>query len=136
MSDRRTYEGSAKQAWTWGIVGFGAVMLVCIGIVQVLQGIAAIAEDEVFVVGTDYTFAFDLTTWGWIQLVLGVLALAVGAGLLARQDWARMGAVVIAACVIVAQFAFLPYYPIWSVVLIAFNVFVIWAVSTQSDHGE
>ncbi|MFO6453494.1 MULTISPECIES: hypothetical protein [unclassified Aeromicrobium] len=136
MSDRRPYEGSAKQAWTWGIVGFGAVMLLSIGVVQLIQGFSAIAEDEVFVVGAEYAFAFDLTTWGWIQVVLGVLALAVGAGLLGSRNWARIGAVIIASIGSVAQFAFMPYYPLWSIVLIAFNVAVIWAVSTQSDHGE
>lgn len=109
--------------------------MVTVGIIQFCQGIAAVAENEVFVSGVNYVYKFDLTTWGWIHIVLGVLVAAVGLALLTGAGWARVSAIVIAAVSIFANFLWLPYYPWWSVLIIALDVVVIWAVSTwQPDR--
>ncbi len=108
-------------------------------IVQFFQGLAAVAENEVFVVGIDYVYQFDLTTWGWIHLVLGALVALVGLALFTGAAWARVSAVVICAISIIANFLWLPYYPWWSTLIIALNIVVIWAVSTwkptQTTHA-
>ncbi len=104
--------------------------MVTVGILQLFQGIAAVAKDQVFVVGLDYVYKFDLTTWGWIHIGLGVVVAAVGLALFTGADWARVCAVVVAAISILANFMWLPYYPWWSVLIIALDVVVIWAVST------
>ncbi len=97
-----------------------------VGIVQFFQGLAAVAENEVFVVGIDYVYQFDLTTWGWIHLVLGALVALVGLALFTGAAWARVSAVVICAISIIANFLWLPYYPWWSTLIIALNIVVIW----------
>ncbi|MFD6065473.1 DUF7144 family membrane protein, partial [Rhodococcus wratislaviensis] len=103
--------------------------------IQFFQGIAAVAENEVFVTGLNYVYKFDLTTWGWIHIVLGVLVAAVGLALFTGAGWARVTAIVIAAVSILANFLWLPYYPWWSVLIIALDVVVIWALSTwQPDR--
>jgi hypothetical protein len=104
--------------------------MVTVGIIQFCQGIAAVAENEVFVAGVDYVYKFDLTTWGWIHIVLGALVAAVGLALVTGAGWARVTAIVIAAISILANFLWLPYYPWWSVLIIALDIVVIWAVST------
>jgi hypothetical protein len=109
---------------------FAAVMLMIAGILAVLRGIAAIAEDEVFVSTPNYVFAFDLTGWGWIHLALGVLAVLVSMGLFQGSGWARVSGVGIAGLVIIANFLSLPAYPVWSVVMIAMSAFIIWALCT------
>ncbi|MDV6310062.1 hypothetical protein R4227_17710 [Gordonia amicalis] len=94
------------------------------------------AEDEVFVRGVDYVYKFDFTTWGWIHIVLGAIAIIVGAGLISGAGWARFTAIVIAGLSVIANFLWLPYYPWWSVLIIALDVVVIWAVSTWNPRAD
>ncbi|GGW11424.1 hypothetical protein GCM10018980_00480 [Streptomyces capoamus] len=119
---------TAKQQWATGLTVFAAVMLVLAGMMDIFRGIMAIAQDDVFLATRGYVFRFDLTGWGWIHLILGVVALLVGFGLFGDARWARIGGVAIASLVIIANFLSLPYYPVWSIVLMAFSGFVIWAL--------
>ena len=89
-SSRREYENSTKGAWALGGAAFAGVMLATLGFFQVLEGIAAIANDEVYVTGINYAYEFDLTTWGWIHLSSGIIAVATGLGILAQQTWAHL----------------------------------------------
>ncbi|NGP07173.1 hypothetical protein G6038_17130 [Rhodococcus sp. 14C212] len=127
---------SVKQDVAAGTSMGAAIILVTIGILQVFQGIAAVAEDEVFVVGIEYTYKFDLTTWGWIHIVLGVVAALVGFALFTGATWARVAAIVLASLSILANFMWLPYYPWWSVLIIALDVVVIWAVATWNPRRD
>lgn len=127
-ASRSEYEHSTKGAWAMGGVAFAGVMLATLGVFQALQGIAAIADDEVYVSGISYVYQFDLTTWGWIHLVIGVIAIAAGLGMLAQQTWANLVGLLIAFLSAISSFAFMPYYPFWSIVILAFDIFVIWAV--------
>jgi len=122
---------AGSRALATGLVVFASTMLIIGGILDVLRGIMGIAEDEVFVTTPNYIFEWDMTGWGWAHLLLGVLAIAVGVGLFNGALWARVAGVVIAAVLVVANFLSLPYYPIWSIVLIAFYIFVIWALSVD-----
>ncbi|MEU6226815.1 hypothetical protein [Streptomyces sp. NPDC047042] len=115
-------------AFAGGLVTFAGVMLFIAGILDLFRGIMAIADDDVYVNTPNYVFKFDLTSWGWIQLALGVIAMAVSAGLFSRATWARVVAVGIAGLLIIANFLSIPYYPVWSLTLIALYAFVIWAL--------
>jgi hypothetical protein len=123
-------ESLVKQRVATGTSMGAAVILVTVGALQVLQGISAVAEDEAIVRGIEYTYKFDLTTWGWIHIVLGAIVAVVGGALFTGAAWARASALVIAAVSILANFLWLPYYPWWSITIIALDVVVIWAVST------
>lgn len=127
---------SGKQAFAAGTSMGAAVIMVTVGIIQFFQGIAAVAEDEVFVSGINYVYKFDLTTWGWIHIILGVLVAIVGLALFTGAGWARVSAIVVAAISIVANFLWLPYYPVWSLLIIALDVVIIWAVSTWNPERE
>ncbi|MCE7079869.1 hypothetical protein [Streptomyces sp. ST2-7A] len=127
---------SRGEALAIGVVLFAAVMMLIAGFFDALRGVMAIAEDEVFVETADYTFSLDLTTWGWIHLIAGIVVIAVALGLFTGAVWARMAAVVLAAVLIVANFLSLPYQPLWSVVAIAFYAFVIWALCTPRIDRE
>ena len=119
-----------KQALAKTATLGGAVLLVTVGVLEFLQGISAIAKDDLIVAGPEYTYQLNLTAWGWIHLVLGVVIVAVGVMLFTRSTWARVGALVICGISIVVNFLWLPYYPWWAITIIALNVFVIWAVVT------
>lgn len=117
-----------RQAIAEGISVTAACMLLILAAVSVLQGISALRSDEIYVAGVEYVYKFDTTTWGWVHVVLGVLALVVGVGLIMGTTWGRYSALGVAALVIVANFLSLPYYPGWSLVIIALSVVVIWAL--------
>jgi hypothetical protein len=133
-SPHRSYEDTTGGAWAFGVVTFAGVMLVTVATFQILEGIAALAKDEVLFVGVEYVYKFDVTTWGWIHIVLGAIGLATGIGLLAGQTWARITGIALAVLGSLANFAFLPYYPLWSILAIAFYVLVIWALTAQLRH--
>ncbi|MFF9869958.1 hypothetical protein ACF1G0_31950 [Streptomyces sp. NPDC013953] len=126
---------TAKQEWAAGLAAFAAVMLLLVGILDIFRSVMAIAEDDIFVTTPNYVFAFDLTSWGWIHLGLGVLAVIVSIGLLRAAMWARVLGVAIAGLVIVANFLSLPYYPVWSIVMIALSAFIIWALCVVRKDG-
>jgi hypothetical protein len=113
-----------------GFTTFAAALMIISGIWAFLVGISALSKDKVFVIAPDYTYKIDVTGWGWIHLILGIIVALGGLCLLLGQTWARILAVFLAVCSAIAQFLFLPYYPLWSILIIALDIFVIWAVLT------
>lgn len=130
------YSGSGKQAAAWGLAGAAGFLLAMVGGFQILQGIAALVQDTVYVVGIEYIYKLDLATWGWIHLILGIIALGTGIGLLYAQTWARVIGIVVAVLGALLNFAFIPYYPFWAIIILAFYVAVIWALSVQLAHND
>lgn len=117
------------SSWAIGGVVFAATMMIMIGVFQFVQGLAAIIEDSFFVVLPNYAYELDVTTWGWIHLVLGILVAVAGFFLLAGSAVAGVLAIFLAGLVAVANFFFIPYYPFWSLLVIAMAVYVIWSIS-------
>jgi hypothetical protein len=111
-----------------GLAVFAGAMMILGGIFQMMAGLVALFENKVYVAGARYLFAFDLTTWGWIHLLLGALVAAAGFGVITGQLWSRVVGITLAALSALVNFVFLPYYPIWSLIVIALDVFVIWAL--------
>ena len=133
-SSSRSYK-EPGSGWAFGVSTFAGVMLVTVGVFQVLEAIAALAKDDIFIRGVEYTYKVDVTTWGWVHLILGVIGIATGLGVLAGQTWARVIGIILAVVGALANFAFIPYYPIWSLLIIGFYVMVMWALSTQMREG-
>jgi hypothetical protein len=122
----------SRSAWAAGGALFAGMMLIIGGVLAILEGIVGIAQDAVYVTTRgDYTYKFDVRAWGWIHLVLGVVAVLIGYGLLSAAAWARYAGMLIAGLSLVANFMFLPYQPVWSIVMIAIDIFVIWALATH-----
>jgi hypothetical protein len=121
------------SGWAVGFILFAAIMMIMVGIWQALQGLIAIFENEFYVATRNYLFEFDATAWGWIHLLIGLLVAFAGWGLLSGRTWARMVAITLAVLSAIANFLFIPYYPFWSLLIIAVDVFVIWAIAA---HGR
>jgi hypothetical protein len=128
-SARRAEEPSG---WAVGFILFAAIMMIMVGVFQALQGLIAIFENEFYVTTRNYTFQFDATSWGWIHLLLGLVVAFAGYGLLSGRTWARTVAITLAVLSAIANFLFIPYYPFWALLLVALNIFVIWAIAA---HG-
>lgn len=139
MSDRVSsqYAATGRAERTSGVavgfVVFAAMMMFMAGAFQVFAGLVAIFTNEFYVNTPNYLFQFDVTTWGWIHLLLGVVLLGAGSGLLSGRTWARVLGITLAMISALANFAFLPYYPIWSLLVITVDVFIIWALAA---HGR
>ena len=119
-------------AWAQGLIMFAAVMMFVGGGFQAIAGLAAIFENEFYRVTPNYVFEFDVSAWGWIHLLLGLLLVFAGYSLLSGQTWARVVGIILASVSALANFAFIPYYPFWSLAIIAVDVFIIWALATQA----
>jgi hypothetical protein len=127
-TDQSSYSGGAA-----GLTVFAALLMIIGGTMQALQGLVALFNDTFYAIGEEYLFELDVTSWGWIHLILGVVVALAGVALFQGATWARTVAVVLASMGIVANFLWMPYYPLWSITLIVFNALVIWAVTV---HGR
>ncbi|MEZ5212335.1 MULTISPECIES: DUF7144 family membrane protein [unclassified Gordonia (in: high G+C Gram-positive bacteria)] len=126
-------ESKPDNPWAGGITWAAAALLLVVGVLGFFQGIAAVANDDIAIVRVgDYIYGFNLTTWGWIHIVLGIIAVIVAVGMFMATTWARVCAIIIACLSIIANFLWLPYTPWWSVILIALDIIVIWAVANWS----
>lgn len=121
------------SGWAVGWTMFASIMMIIMGFWWIVTGIVAIAKDEFFVITQEWIFEFDVTAWGWIHLILGIVILAAGFGLYTAQVWARTVGVIIAAISALVAFAWMPYYPIWGIIFVAVSVAVIWALTA---HGR
>jgi hypothetical protein len=130
MPDRGYME--TDQAWT-GWLEFAGLMLILLGGMHAIQGLAALFKDDFFLVGEKGILAFNFTAWGWIFLVLGVVVLFAGIGILRGKTWARAVGVVVAGLSALGQLTFLDAHPVWSALIITFDVIAIYALIV---HGR
>lgn len=117
-----------------GLTILAAVFMMVTGVIGFFEGLAALIRGSFFVTLPNYAFSLSATGWGVVHLILGALLFIAGAALLADQTWARITGVILAAFMMVANFVYLPYYPVWAIVLIALNAFVIWALLTPRHY--
>jgi hypothetical protein len=111
-------------------VGFAGALMIVIGGFQVIEGIAAISDDKFFRHPAHYALHVDPTTWGWIHLVLGAAIIWTGIALLRGKNWAAVTGIVLAIFSAFIFFFAIPLYPFWAILIIALDVWVIWALST------
>jgi hypothetical protein len=126
------------SGWAVGGLTFAACVLTLIGGFQIVAGLVAIIDDEFYVVARNYTFELDTTAFGWIHLLLGLLLLFTGLGLFWGQTWALATAIFLAMLSALANFFFIPYFPFWAILVIALNIWVIWALTRPGviDAGD
>jgi hypothetical protein len=127
--------GRAEEAsgWAVGFILFAAIMMIMSGIFQAFAGLVALFENEFYVATRNYLFQFDATTWGWIHLIGGIIVALAGFAVMSGRTWGRVVGITLAVLSAIVNFAFIPYYPFWSLLVIALDVFVIWALAA---HGR
>ena len=120
-------------AWV-GMVLFGGIMMLMMGGFQIIEGFVALFKDDYYLVTRNgLVVNVDYTTWGWTHLLIGLVAVAAGIGVLLGQMWARVVGIIIAVLSALANIAFLSAYPVWSTIIIAVDVLVIYALTV---HGS
>ena len=129
MNDPGSSSQQPVSGWAVGGITFAACVLTLIGFFQIIAGLTAIFDDQFFVIAQHYTFDVDTTAWGWIHLLIGILLVITGFGLFAGSAWAGVTAILLAGLSALANFFFIPYYPFWSILVIALDVWVIWSLT-------
>ncbi len=114
-----------------GLTVFAGVIMIMIGIFHALYGLAAIIKNDFFVVSPEYLYKVDVSTWGWIHLIAGIVVAFAGYGVFMGAVWARTVGVILVVISAIANFLTIPYAPFWSILLIALDVFVIWALTVR-----
>jgi hypothetical protein len=131
MADRDTTRGVGGPTG-WAV--FAGMILVILGFLNFFWGLAAILEDENLIVGGEGVIIVDVTAWGWVTLILGLIQVAVGWGLFAAQEWARWAGVVFAAIAAIAQIGIVTAFPIWSLIVILLSVLVIYNLTARWEE--
>lgn len=132
-SSRSAVQATQMTGWV-GWIAYAGTMMVLLGVFHMFQGLVALLQDSYFLVANSgLVVTANYTTWGWTHLIGGALLIGGGAALFAGQFWARGLAVILAMASAVLNIGFLAAYPIWSTIMIAMDMLVIWAVVV---HGK
>jgi hypothetical protein len=126
--DRADFAANEPSGAVVGWTVFAAVMLMISGIGNILEGIAQLVRGSYFVTLPNYAYNISVHSWGWFHLIAGIVVFIAGAALLADKTWARAVGVAFAAFSLFMNLVYLPYFPVWSIVIIAVDAFVIWAL--------
>jgi hypothetical protein len=132
MPDTRT---KPVSGWAVGFTAFAGAIMLMVGIFQAFSGLAAILNDEFFVRTPNYTYDIDITEWGWIHLIIGVLVAGAGFAVFSGATWARAVGITLALLSAIANFFYIPVYPVWAILIIALDVVVIWALASYSEDA-
>ena len=128
------YATRARSTTAWvGWIWFAAVMMILVGTFNAIYGLVALFNDTYYAVAPQGLLVFDITQWGWVHLIVGLVAVGTGFALLSGAMWARVLAVVIASINAIAQLLFMSANPAWALIAIVFDMLVIWAVIV---HGS
>jgi hypothetical protein len=125
--------GGEISGWAVGFTFFASTIMMLVGSFHLIAGFAAVLNDAFYVVRPGYDLKVDVTTWGWIQMGLGTLIVAAGIALMVGALWARIVAILMAVISGIWAFYSIPYYPVFSILIIALNIGVVWALTV---HGR
>ena len=118
-----------------GWVAFAAIVAITMGVFWAIEGLVAIFNDEHYLVGSSgLVVNVDYTVWGWVHLILGLAAVAGGVGLMQRRSWGRVAVIGLALLSALVNLGFLAAYPLWSTLIIAFDIIVIYALTVHWDE--
>jgi hypothetical protein len=126
--EEREYEGGISPASVGGML-LAAVLMIFSGLIAFFDGIVGIIHGTFFPRVSNYAFAIGPTGRGIVNLILGALIFAAGVSLLLGMLWARVVGILLAVLIGIYNFLILPWYPIWAIILIALNVYIIWALA-------
>jgi hypothetical protein len=114
-----------------GWLTFAGIMAFVVGVFNVIDGLVAMYRNDYYLVTSQDILVFSFAAWGWIWLLLGLSQIVIGAGLLTGRPWARTAGVVMAVLVAIGQLAFLRAFPVWSVLVIAMCVVLVYALTAR-----
>jgi hypothetical protein len=135
---RRSHRGTPPEPSAWvGWILFAGVLMIMAGSFHAIAGLVALFKDEHFLVGKNQlVVSVDYTAWGWVHLIAGVVVALAGSAVMIGRMWARVVGVVLAVVSAIANIGFLAAYPVWSTIIIALDVLVIYALVVHGREAE
>ena len=133
-----TYAGARTSAKWTGWVSFAGWLMIMIGAIDVFEGLIAVIRDKYYVLAPNQIIVFDMTTWGWLTIIWGIVICFAGWGLITRAGWARWFTIVVGSINVLAQLAWLgsATYTLWSLTVITFTIIVLYALMVRWDQVE
>ena len=130
-----TRAGSSRWA---GWIGFAGLLMIVIGTLDAFEGLIAVIRDKYYVLTPNQIIIFDMTTWGWLTLLWGILILFAGLGLIGGAGWARWFSIVVVVISILEQLAFVgsAAYPLWSLAVLTLSVIILYALTVRWGDRE
>jgi hypothetical protein len=121
-----------------GWIGFAGIVMLIIGFIDFFQGLIALFKDDYYVVTTSGYLAINLTGWGWVMIVWGVVLVLAGLALLNGSSWARWFTILVVALNVFAQLGFLgnSQYPLWALTALTLNIIVLYALTARWDESQ
>lgn len=116
-----------------GWVYFAGILMVVNAVFAIISSLVALFNDELFVAGVNRLWIVDLTTWGWVHLLLGIILFFAGGAVMAGKMWGRVVGIILATIAAMVNFAFIPVYPIWSILMVVVSGLIIYALVA---HGK
>jgi hypothetical protein len=113
-----------------GFTALAAILMMLSGGANILEGIAAVIRGSYFVTLPNYAYNTSVSGWGWTHLIFGIVVFLAGACLFLDMLWARVAGVILASVSLLLNLVYIPYFPVWSIIVIALDAFVIWALLT------
>ena len=132
ISNNSTHKSVLWRGWLY----FASFMLMISGAFELVAGLTALFQNTVYVTANTHLVALDLTQWGFVHLILGVVLLVSGLALLAGKLWGRIVGVIMASLSAIANFAFIDAYPWWSIAVIAVDIVTIYAIMVHGGELE
>ncbi len=123
---------SEVSGWA-GWAAFAGFMMILLGSFQAISGLTAVFKQEFFVVTPSNLLVLDITTWGWLHLLLGAIIIFAGLAVLNGKVWGRIIGVIMALTSAIANMAFIDIYPFWAIMIIAMDILIIFALVV---HGS
>ncbi len=114
---------------------YATTIFVIIGVMDIIYGLTMLINNEWIVFTADKVWYINITGWGWITLLLGVLGLAVAGGVYSGQTWARIVGIFAATLAAINAFFIMPYYTVWAITVLALSMLVIWALTVHGDEA-
>ena len=136
MSMDQTGREPETGGWAAGWIAFAGVAMIMIGIFHAIAGLSEIVDSDSFAIGQQYVLEFNATTWGWIHLIGGIVVFFAGLGVFRGAVWARTVGVIVAMLSAIVNFAWLLYFPLWSILMIIIDVSIIWALTARGRDLE
>jgi hypothetical protein len=125
-----------STAWTGWIV-FAGWLMVIIGMLDFFEGLIAVIRDNYYVLAPNQVIVFDVSTWGWLTLLWGIVIIFAGFGLLTAQSWARWFTIVVASLNIITQLGFIgsAQYPLWALTVLTLTIVVLYALIVRWEEA-
>lgn len=130
---------AANDDKTTGWVGwvyFAGFILLLNGMFQLILGLTALLNQDFYKVREGTLVVFDLTTWGWIHVLLGIVMMCIGTALFSGRGWARVAAIILASLNLVGHFAFMGVYPFWSITVIVIDMLILYALTVHGHEAQ